>query len=81
MSVVQKVSKLFPQLFTKEPHDINSFLVSSNDYNSVNAVPVTYFELESAMGVEVEYANDYDGGTRGKFVLIIAPGQSALAEA
>lgn len=69
--------ELFPELFTAEPvGGKNVYLMGRKLDGSVIVLPITYSELETAMGVEGEYG---EGRIRGKFVLLIAPGQSALS--
>ena len=74
-TVQQKLPKLFPHIFRKKPRDLNSNL-KVNIGIPANAVHITYSELESAMGVEAEFEMTNEGAIlRGKFVLIIKPGQ------
>ena len=72
LSDQKPLREIFPQLFSEEPDDKRNYLVSKNSFDDVNAVPITYHELESAMGMELLQTINPDV----KIVLIIAPGQN-----
>ena len=79
--MVQKpLTELLPKLFASEQDydkDIDSNLAGTKSDGSQIALPLTYFGLESAMGVECECG---EGDNRNKFVLVIVPGQSVFTE-
>lgn len=66
--------ELFPKLFTADHQaDKSNYLIGTTMHGKQIALPLTYSELESAIAVEAEYGEE---GARGKFLLIVAPGQS-----
>lgn len=75
LSVQKAVPEIFAELFSAAPVDENDYLVGKKLDGSRIALPIKYSKLKSSMGVEGEYGK---GADRGKFVLIIEPGQSAL---
>lgn len=64
---------IFPELIAAKQTDKSNYLMGTTMYGKQIALPLTYFDLESAIAVEAEYGEE---GDLGKFALVVAPGQN-----
>ena len=74
LSLSKPLAHLLPGMFSVKTTNKNNYVIGTKPDGKEVTLPMTYFEMETAMGVEAEYGQD-----GGKIVLIIQPGQSALS--